>query len=215
MARILITGSADGLGRLAAQNLSKQGHQVVLHARNEKRAKEAMEAVPQAETCLVADLASVEETKSMAKEANKLGRFDAIIHNAGMGYGSSGPNWTVDGYASTFAVNSLAPYILTCLIEQPARLVYLSSGLHRSGNGTMDINQLTWKSRRWNGLQAYSDTKLHNVILANAVARRWGNVRSNSVDPGWVPTKVIDSWTNSGMFVPNVIRWGVPVPLAR
>ncbi|KPI39943.1 putative oxido [Cyphellophora attinorum] len=203
MARILVTGSADGLGKLAAQSLVKQGHQVVVHARNEQRAKEAMEAVPEAETCLVADLSSVAEVKKMAAEANKLGRFDSVIHNAGMGYSSSAPTWTPEGYAATFAVNSLAPYILTCLMEKPDRLIYISSGLHRSGKDNMALDKLTWKNQRWNGFQAYNDTKLQNVILANAVARRWARPYSNSVDPLWQPTKM------GGSGAPGDLREGI------
>ena len=87
-----------------------------------------------------------------------------------------------------FAVNSLAPYILTCLIERPKRLVYVSSVLHNGGDGT--LKDLTWGSKSWAGTQAYSDTKLHNVLLANAVARHWPDVLSNSLEPGWVPTKM-------------------------
>lgn len=188
MTRVFITGSADGLGLLAAQMLTKQGHQVVLHARNEQRAKDAMAAVPQAAGCLVGDLASVEETKKLANEVNKLPRFDSIIHNAAIGPGVSSANPSPEGYAASFAINSLAPYILTCLIQKPARLVYLSSGMHRSGNADMDIGQLTWKSQRFNGHQAYCDTKLQNTLFANLVAKRWeGQVLSNSVDPGWQP----------------------------
>ena len=188
MTRVLITGSADGLGRLAAQMLTKEGHQVVLHARNEQRAKDAMAGVPQAEGCVVGDLTSIQETKALAAEINKLGRFDSIIHNAGIGPSASSPNHTSDGYAATFAANSLAPYILTCLINKPARLVYMSSGMHRGARSTMDIDEITWKSKRWNGNQAYCDSKLHDILLANAVAKRWGSeVRSNSVDPGWQP----------------------------
>ena len=204
MARILITGSADGLGLLAAQSLVKQGHTVVLHARNSQRAKDALAAVPAAETCLIADLSSVEETKNLAAEANKLGTFDSVIHNAGTGYSSGSPNLTKEGYAATFAVNSLAPYILTCLMEKPARLVYISSGLHRNGSASMELDNLTWKNQRWNGFQAYSDTKLQNVILANAVARKWGKgVFSNSVDPLWQPTKM------GGASAPGDLREGI------
>lgn len=188
MTRVLITGSADGLGRLAAQMLTKQGHEVVLHARSEQRAKDAMAAVPGAQTCLVGDLSSVQDTKNLAAEINRLGRFDAIIHNAGIGPGASSANWSPEGYAATFAANSLAPYILTCLVQKPGRLIYLSSSMHRGGRADMDVDQLTWKSRRWNGNQAYSDSKLQNVVLANIVAKRWkGEVLSNSVDPGWQP----------------------------
>jgi NAD(P)-dependent dehydrogenase (short-subunit alcohol dehydrogenase family) len=74
------------------------------------------------------------------------------------------------------------------LITRPERLVYLSSGMHMGG--TTDLNDPQWTSRRWNGSQAYSDSKLLDVVLAFAVARRWTNVLSNALEPGWVPTKM-------------------------
>jgi hypothetical protein len=86
------------------------------------------------------------------------------------------------------AVNTLAPYILTALIERPQRLVYLSSGMQRYADG--DLDDLTWDKRRWDGSQAYSETKLHDVLIAFAIARRWQNVFSNALEPGWVPTKM-------------------------
>jgi NAD(P)-dependent dehydrogenase (short-subunit alcohol dehydrogenase family) len=82
MARIFITGSADGLGQLAAKALVDEGHEVVLHARNEKRGREALEKVPGALDVLTADLGNLEETKDLASKANALGPFDAVIHNA-------------------------------------------------------------------------------------------------------------------------------------
>ncbi len=85
-------------------------------------------------------------------------------------------------------MNTLAPYILTALIERPKRLVYLSSGLHQSGD--ISLQDLTWEHRAWRGLQAYSDTKLHDVLLAFAVARHWPDVFSNALEPGWVATKM-------------------------
>jgi len=188
MARIFITGSADGLGQMAARLLVEQGHKVVIHGRNAKRSEQAKAAVPGAEACLTADLSSIEETKKLAAEVNKMGKFDAIIHNAGIGYQEPERGNTIDGLPFVFAVNSLAPYILTCLIERPKRLVYVSSGLHKGGDGR--LKDLTWDSKTWAGTQAYSDTKLHNVLLANAVARHWPDVFSNSVEPGWVPTKM-------------------------
>ena len=188
MARIFITGSADGLGQMAARALVEQGHKVVLHARNAKRSEQARAAIPGAEACLTADLSSIEEIKNLAKEVNKLGKFDAIIHNAGVGPWESSRGSTVDGLPVVFAVNSLAPYILTCLIEGPKRLVYVSSAMHNSGDPT--LQDLEWESKRWSGRQAYSDSKLHNILLANATARYWPNVMSNSLDPGWVPTKM-------------------------
>jgi NAD(P)-dependent dehydrogenase (short-subunit alcohol dehydrogenase family) len=188
MARIFITGSADGLGQMAARALVEQGHKVVLHARNSKRSEQALAAVPGAEVCLTADLSSIEETKTLAKEVNKLGKVDAIIHNAGVGPWEQSRGSTVDGLPFVFAVNSLAPYILTYLIEKPRRLVYVSSVMHNSGDPT--LQDLTWESKPWSGSQAYSDSKLHNILLANAVARRWHDTLSNSLEPGWVPTKM-------------------------
>src|SRR5436853_6786511 len=175
MAKIIITGSADGLGQLAAKALIAQGHQVVLHARNEKRGREALDKVPGAESVVPTDLGSIAEPKQLASKVNALGEFDAVIHNAGV-YNASAEE--------IFAVNTLAPYILTCLIQRPKRLIYLSSGMHLQGRSKLesfktDISRIT-----------YSDSKLHVLILCMAVARRWPQVYANALNPGWVPTKM-------------------------
>jgi NAD(P)-dependent dehydrogenase (short-subunit alcohol dehydrogenase family) len=175
MARVFITGSADGLGQLAAKALIAQGHQVVLHARNEKRGREALEKAPGGESVLAADLGSIDETKELAAKVNALGKFDTVIHNAGVYQVSP---------KEIFTVNTLAPYILTCLLQRPKRLIYLSSGMHLQGRSKLEsfkagINRLT-----------YSDSKLHVLMLCKAVARKWPDVYANTVDPGWVPTKM-------------------------
>lgn len=188
MARVFITGSSDGLGRMAAQLLVKQGHGVVLHARNGQRAHEALAAVPGAETAVTGDLSSIAQTRGVADQVNALGAFDAVIHNAGVGYREARRVETEDGLPHVFAVNTLAPYILTALIRRPKRLIYLSSGLHQSGDAS--LKELAWKERPWRGQQAYSDTKLHDVILAFAIARLWPDVFSNALEPGWVATKM-------------------------
>jgi NAD(P)-dependent dehydrogenase (short-subunit alcohol dehydrogenase family) len=188
MARVFITGSSDGLGQMAAQLLIEQGHGVVLHARNKKRAEEALRAVPGAETAVAGDLSSVAQTRSVANQVNALGSFDAVIHNAGVGYREPRRVETEDGLPQVFAVNILAPYILTALIQRPRRLVYLSSGLHQSGDASLE--DLAWKERSWRGQQAYSDTKLHDVLLAFAIARLWPHILSNALEPGWVATKM-------------------------
>lgn len=172
---------------MAAQRLLAAGHEVVLHARNETRARDARAAAPAAHGMVIGDLASIAETRALAGQANGLGPFDAVIHNAGVGDRERRTE-TVDGLEHIFAINVLAPYLLTALIKQPKRLVYLSSGMHRYG--APDLTDLQWKRRRWNGSQAYSDSKLFDVMLANAVARRWPAVRSNAVDPGWVATRM-------------------------
>jgi NAD(P)-dependent dehydrogenase (short-subunit alcohol dehydrogenase family) len=163
---------------MEARMLVSQDHEVVLHGRNRQRAEEALSRLPGALTAVAGDLASIAETRSLADQVNGLGRFDAVIHNAGI-YHDSGIR-TVDGLSQTFAVNSLAPYILTCLIQGPKRLIYTSSGLHRSGDGSL----------RDLASSSYADSKLQNVILAFAVSRRWPGVLSNAVDPGWAATKM-------------------------
>lgn len=196
MASVFITGSADGLGRLAAQRLVASSHDVVLHGRDRQRAQDAMRAVPGARTALVGDLASIEETRALAEQANAAGPFQTVIHNAGAqsihNAGVYRPNAarleTLDGLENTFAVNALAPYLLTALIASPQRIVFLTSELHRSGEP--DLSDLQWRDRRWSGSQAYSNSKLIVVTLAFGVARRWPHVLSNAVDPGWVPTKM-------------------------
>jgi len=188
MARVFITGSSDGLGRMAAQLLVEQGHSVVVHARNQQRGQETLAAVPGAETVVTGDLASIRQTHNVAEQVNAAGSFDAIIHNAAIGYQEPRRIATEDGLPHVLAVNTLAPYILTALIRRPRRLMYLSSGLHQSGDAS--LNDLLWEKRRWQGQQAYADTKLHDVLLAFAVARRWKDVFSNALEPGWVATKM-------------------------
>jgi NAD(P)-dependent dehydrogenase (short-subunit alcohol dehydrogenase family) len=95
---------------------------------------------------------------------------------------------TEPGVPSVFAVNALAPYILTALIERPNRLVYVSSGMHRGVRPRID--DLLWTKRSWSGSSAYAESKLCDVLLAFAVARRWQDVQSNALEPGWVATKM-------------------------
>jgi NAD(P)-dependent dehydrogenase (short-subunit alcohol dehydrogenase family) len=187
MAHVLITGSSDGLGLMAARLLADDGHTVTLHARNAARAADARAALPSAAGVVIGDLASIAGMRDVAKQADDLGRLDAVIHNAAVGYREPHIE-TADGLAHVFAINVLAPYLLTALITPPGRLVYLGSGMHRGGSPGLDDPQ--WTSRRWNGAQAYSDSKLFDLVLAFAMARRWPAVLSNAVDPGWVPTKM-------------------------
>jgi NAD(P)-dependent dehydrogenase (short-subunit alcohol dehydrogenase family) len=188
MARIFITGSSDGLGLMAAQLLAGQQHEVVLHARNDSRAADARRALPAALEVVIGDLSTISGMRRVADEASALGRYDAVIHNAGIGYREVRRVETADGLAHVFAVNVLAPYLLTALIPAPARLVYLSSGMSRGGDA--DLSDAQWTRRSWNGSQAYSDSKLFDTVLAFAVARHWPAVLSNAVEPGWVPTKM-------------------------
>jgi len=188
MARIFITGSSDGLGLLAARLLIQDGHEVLLHGRNEARSAVALRDAPGALGVVTGDLASRAETTRLAEAVNALGPFDSVIHNAAVGYREPQRAPTAEGLPALLAINTLAPYLLTALIRRPARLIYLSSGLHRGGDPS--LQDLTWSQRPWNGMSAYSDSKLHMLILALAIARRWKDVHSNALEPGWVATKM-------------------------
>jgi NAD(P)-dependent dehydrogenase (short-subunit alcohol dehydrogenase family) len=187
MSRIFISGSSTGLGLMAGELLISQGHQVVLHARNSARADDAKRALPGAEAIVEGDLDTIAGAKQVAARVNALGRFDAVIHNAAVGY-REGHRLTADGLPHVFAINTLSAYILTALIERPQRLVYLSSGMHHHADANLD--DILWTRRPWNGSDAYAESKLHDAMLAFAVARRWPDVLSNSLEPGWVPTNM-------------------------
>lgn len=187
MARVLITGSTDGLGRAAARWLIDSGHAVVLHARSPQRASALADLGPMAAGIVQGDLASAAEVRSIANQVNALGRMDAVIHNAGI-YSTPNRGATAEGHPTVLAVNTLAPYMLTALIERPDRLVYLSSSLHRGGEGS--LADLDWVMQPWDAARAYAQSKLHVAALAFALARLWPEVLSNAVDPGWVRTRM-------------------------
>jgi NAD(P)-dependent dehydrogenase (short-subunit alcohol dehydrogenase family) len=203
MGRVFITGSADGLGLELGRQLRDGGHEVVLHGRSPERAAQAADAVPGSYGAVTGDLSSVQETKDLAAQAADLGPFDAVVHNAGLGFREQRVV-TEDGVEHVFAVNVLAPYILTALLPAP-RLVYLSSGLHRRGRP--DLADLAWERRSWNPMQAYCDSKLLDVALAFAVARRWPEVISSAVEPGWIATKM------GGSGAPGTLSEGVQTQL--
>lgn len=176
MARIFITGSSDGLGRATAQRLVGEGHEVVLHARHAQRADAIGDLIGDGARVVFGDLGDPLEVRELASAADESGPLDAVIHNAGLGDGSSGP---------VLAVNVVAPYLLTALMTRPARLVYLSSGMHLGGDEP--VADADWGEPSGGD---YSDSKLAVTALALAVARLWPGTASNAVDPGWVPTKM-------------------------
>jgi NAD(P)-dependent dehydrogenase (short-subunit alcohol dehydrogenase family) len=189
MARIFITGSSDGLGSAVAQRLISRGHSVVLHARNAQRAKDATSAAPGAETVVTGDLSSLSSTKALAAAVNDLGAFDCVIHNAGLYHG--GFRKTGEGIPALAAVNTVAPYVLAALITRPKRVVFVSSEMHRSGS--TDMSDPLWAARgesAWDDTKGYNESKFNDVLLAKAFARRWPEVKSNALDPGWVATKM-------------------------
>ncbi|MGB8465861.1 MAG: SDR family NAD(P)-dependent oxidoreductase [Terrimicrobiaceae bacterium] len=186
-ARIFITGSADGLGHAAAKTLLADGYQVVVHVRSQARLTAVQDLVDDGALATIADLSDFMQTRDLASQVNKVGQMDAVIHNAGV---YSGPQ--------VLPVNVVAPYLLTALIHRPKRLIYLSSGMHAGGRTT--LNGMDWTGRTSTG--SYSDSKLFVTTLAAAVARIWPDVLSNSVDPGWVPTKM------GGANAPDDLRLG-------
>jgi NAD(P)-dependent dehydrogenase (short-subunit alcohol dehydrogenase family) len=187
MARVFITGSADGLGRLTAETLLADGHEVVVHARNTERLAAVRDLVDHGATAVVGDLSDLEQTCGLARNLNGLGRMDAVIHNAGI---YSGPQ--------VLPVNVVAPYVLTALIDRPQRLIYLSSGMHHGGRASLtDIDRSGHRTT-----SSYSDSKLFVTTLAAAIARLWPDALSNAVDPGWVPTKM------GGPGAPDDLRLG-------
>lgn len=184
MARIIITGSAEGLGSLAARELVNRGHHVYLHARSTARADDAMKNCPKAQKCLVADLSSLSEVKNLADEIKALGPVDCVVHSAGVMHGVSGKKAAEGDYGLLFATNTLAPYVLTSLIGGASkRHVFLGSQMSQGGDGSLrNLKEC-----------GYGDSKLHNIMLAFGFARHLkdqGVEESNVLDPGWVPTKM-------------------------
>lgn len=185
MARVFVTGSTAGIGRETARQLLDAGHEVVAHARSAERAEQVRAVLPGLADVLVGDLSSLAQTRALAEAATAAGPFDAVVHNAGIGGGAPDKVLTADGLERIFQVDAVAPYLLTALMPRPKRLVYLTSGLQAQGYAEPD--EIDWG---WDGMQAYADAKLIDLILALAVARLWPDVIANAVDPGWVRTRL-------------------------
>jgi NAD(P)-dependent dehydrogenase (short-subunit alcohol dehydrogenase family) len=175
MAHLLVTGSSDGLGRGSAAALLEQGHDVVVHVRGDQRKEAVAELLERGARLLVADFGVRDEVLRAVGELNDGEPLDAVVHNAGVYSG-----------APLVPVNVVAPYLLTALLEHPARHVYLSSGMHRSGTASLD--GVDWSGER--ASSSYSDSKLFVTALSAAVARRSPGLFTASVDPGWVATKM-------------------------
>jgi NAD(P)-dependent dehydrogenase (short-subunit alcohol dehydrogenase family) len=188
MAKVFISGSSTGLGLMTARLLVEQGHEVVLHGRTAARSADARRELTQALDVVTGDLSTVRGAREIADQVNRLGRFDAVIHNAGIGYREPKRVGTQDGVPEVFATNVLASFVLTALIERPARLVYLSSGMHH--DAVANLEDLAWTRRRWSGSTAYAESKLYDVVLAFAAARLWPDIFANALEPGWVPTRM-------------------------
>ena len=111
-----------------------------------------------------------------------------VIHNAGVGGGVPERRLTDDGIELIFHTNVVGPYLLTALMPVASRMVYLTSGLEEQGVWRPD--DLNWEAREWDGMQAYSDSKLHDSMLAFELAARHAESIINVVDPGWIKTQL-------------------------
>ncbi|TDO51625.1 NAD(P)-dependent dehydrogenase (short-subunit alcohol dehydrogenase family) [Kribbella sp. VKM Ac-2527] len=174
MALILVTGASAGLGLATAAALAEAEHDVVLHARNADRVadqgiRDRMHEV------LYGDLAHLDEVVRLAQQANAIGRFDAVIHNAGV----------LDG-PDVFAVNIVAAFVLTAMMMPPNRSIFLSSSMHSSGSTDLGAVEFSRAGNR----RAYADSKLYVTALAMTCAGRWPDSMAHAVDPGWVPTRM-------------------------
>lgn len=185
MARIFVTGSADGLGRITADHLLAAGHDVIVHVRAPQRRSAVADLVDRGARVVVGDLGDRADVEAVAAAVNAVGACDAVVHNAG-----------VYNDPRVLPVNVVAPYLLTALVRRPKRLICLSSGLHRSGRPDLDVD---WSGRRGG---SYADSKLFVTAFAAAVARRWPDVLSHAVDPGWLPTRM------GGPSAPDDLRLG-------
>ncbi|SDC35375.1 Short-chain dehydrogenase [Geodermatophilus telluris] len=185
MATIAITGSTDGIGRAAARQLLGDGHTVVLHARSVVRGEPVAEELGRlGDVRLVTgDLADLDEVRALA---DRLGDVDALVHNAGV-WPSAGAAPSAQGHEIAFAVNALAPHLLTALVHERVRgrLVFLGSGMVGSGRVDPDDLGTPREPRR-----AYADSKALDVVLSLGWARRLPALRVGAVDPGWVRTKL-------------------------
>lgn len=191
MATICITGSSDGIGLATTRMLLAQGHRVLVHARTEERGRPVVEALEGDVVLVTGDLADLGEVRSLAEQiAAKNAPLDTLVHNAGVWVRGETPPRTVDGFETTFAVNVLAPHLLTSLLgdQLTGRLIWLGSAM--AGSGRPDPSDLGGQR---DPQQAYADSKACDVALALAWGRRLPHLASAALDPGWVRTKLASS----------------------
>ena len=201
---VLVTGATDGLGRSVAARLAAAGATVLLHGRDEDRGRQVRDAI-RAETAGArigwyrADLASLREVRELAERvAVDHERLDVLVNNAGVGTTVPGGGERLeseDGYELRFAVNYLAPFLLTRLLEPllvgsaPARIVNVSS----AGQAPIEFDDVMLE-RRYDGLRAYRQSKLALVMLTIDLAEslRDKGVTANCLHPGtFMPTKMV------------------------
>jgi NAD(P)-dependent dehydrogenase (short-subunit alcohol dehydrogenase family) len=187
MAVICITGSSDGIGLATARVLVADGHRVLIHARSRGRGRPVLEQLGGEATLVTGNLAQLDEVHRLADQIRANGPVDTLVHNAGVWVRGNTPRTTADGLETTFAVNVLAPHLLTSLLaaDLQGRLLWLGSSTAHYGRP--DPATL---GRPQEPSQAYSDSKACDVALALAWGRRLPRIASAAVDPGWVKTKL-------------------------
>lgn len=199
---ILVTGATDGIGRQTALELLRRGARVFVHGRNATKTSNVVqdlsrESGSSALSPVFADLSSMADVRRLADEvAAQTDHLDVLINNAGVFLHER--QLTVDGFETTFAVNHLAPFLLTHRLlpklrqSVRGRIITVSSIAH--SRGRIDFDDLTAK-RYFHGYTAYASSKLANVLFAYEMARRLGaaHVTSNALHPGVITTKLLKS----------------------
>jgi retinol dehydrogenase 14 len=193
---VLITGATSGIGRATALGLARMGAHLAITGRDRVRTEDAAREIRAAAggqvDVLVADLSSQSDVRRLAEQVlQSLSRIDVLINNVG-GYWNT-RHVTVDGLERTFALNHLAPFLLTNLLlnklkqSAPARVVTVSSNAHAAGR--IDFGDLQGE-RSYSGARAYSQSKLANILFSYELARRLpaASVTANVLHPGLVNT---------------------------
>jgi retinol dehydrogenase 12 len=191
----VVTGATSGIGKAAATALARQGAQVVLVGRDRGRAEAAATGMGAVSTVPpkveIADLTSMEQVRALAGRLTSLERIDVLINNAGLVLGER--RVTQDGFEHVFAVNHLAPFLLTNLLlpkltgSAPARVVTVTSDAHTAASLDLDDPSL---EHGWNSWRSYSNSKLANILFTRELARRLDGtgVTANCAHPGVVRT---------------------------
>jgi len=209
---VLVTGATAGIGRATAMGLAALGAHVAITGRDDGRTEDAAREIRAAGggqvDVFVADLSAQAEVRRLADEVlQSLSRIDVLVNNVG-GYWHT-RHVTADGLERTFALNHLAPFLLTNLLldrlkqSAPARVVTVASNAHAMGR--IDFDDLQGE-RSYSGSRAYDQSKLANVLFAYELARRLPatSVTANALHPGVVSTSF-------GAEDPGRIqRWFVP-----
>jgi retinol dehydrogenase-12 len=192
----VVTGATSGIGRATAAALAGRGAQVVLvgrdRVRGEAAAAEVAAAGGPAPRLEIADLASMAQVRSLAERLGALERIDVLVNNAGLLAGER--RVTADGLEEVFAVNHLAPFLLTNLLlgqlaaAGSGRVITVTSDAHAAGRLDLDDLQL---EHGWQSWRAYANSKLANILFTRELARRLsgGAVTANCAHPGLVRTR--------------------------